>query len=294
MRSSFPGQNNGFREADESRMRISLCNEVLAPLDFERQCALAASLGYDGLEIAPVTLSDDPTRLSAARRAELRRAASDAGIAITGLHYLMRAPAGLSITSADASQRARSVDVMRALCGLCADLGGAILVHGSPDQRVLDPGDEENGRKRGIACFAAVADTAREAGVTYCVEPLARNQTAFINTVQDAADIVRQIDSPHLRTMIDCSAAGQTEAEPVDALIRRWLPTGLIAHIHFNDPNRRGPGEGALAFGPILRALRESGYRGDASIEPFVYKPDGPTCAARGIGYVRGILEAQA
>src|SRR5438445_191384 len=93
----------------------------------------------------------------------------------------------------------RSVDVMRALCGLCAELGGTILVHGSPDQRVLDPGDEENCRKRGAACFAAVADAARDAGVTYCVEPLARNQTAFINTVEEAADIVRQIDSPHLR-----------------------------------------------------------------------------------------------
>jgi D-psicose/D-tagatose/L-ribulose 3-epimerase len=279
---------------NESRMRISLCNEVLAPLDFARQCDVAAALGYDGLEIAPFTLGEDPTRLSAARKAELRRAAAEAGIAITGLHYLMRAPAGLSITSADATQRERSVDVMRAMCRLCADLGANILVHGSPDQRVLTLGDEENSRKRGVACFAAVADAARDAGVTYCIEPLARNQTAFVNTVQEAADIVRQIDSRHLRTMIDCSAAGQTEAEPVDELIRRWLPSGLIAHMHFNDPNRRGPGEGALAFEPILRALRESGYKGDASIEPFVYRPDGPTCAARGIGYIRGILEAQA
>jgi sugar phosphate isomerase/epimerase len=275
-------------------MRISLCNEVLSPLDFERQCGMAAALGYDGLEIAPFTLDDDPTRLSAARRAALRRAATDAGIAITGLHYLMRAPAGLSITSADAAQRGRSVDVMRAMCGLCAELGAKILVHGSPDQRVLDPGDEESSRKRGAYCFAAVADAARDAGVTYCIEPLARNQTAFINTVEEAAGIVRHVNSPHLRTMVDCSAAGQTETEAVDALIRRWLPTGLIAHIHFNDPNRRGPGEGALAFGPILRALREGGYNGDAAIEPFVYRPDGPACAARGIGYIRGILEAQA
>jgi D-psicose/D-tagatose/L-ribulose 3-epimerase len=180
---------------------------------------------------------------------------------------------------------------VRALCALCAELGGKILVHGSPDQRKLDPGDEDNGRKRGIDCFAAVADAASQAGVTYCIEPLARVQTAFVNTVAEAAAIVRQIDNPALRTMIDCSAAGQTEAEPVDALVRRWLPTGLIAHIHFNDPNRRGPGEGELAFGPILAALRESGYRGNAAIEPFDYKPDGPTCAARGIGYIRGILQ---
>jgi sugar phosphate isomerase/epimerase len=90
--------------------------------------------------------------------------------------------------------------------------------------------------------------------------------------------------------MIDCSAAGQAESEPVDALVRRWLPSGLIAHIHFNDPNRRGPGEGELEFGPILAALRDGGYDGNAAIEPFIYQPDGPTCAARGIGYIRGIM----
>src|SRR5207244_3762536 len=128
--------------------------------------------------------------LTASEIAALRRAASDAGIAITGLHYLMRAPAGLSITSADNAVRARSLEVMRRYCGLCAAFGGAILVHGSPDQRVLARGDEEASRKRGAACFADVADAAAEANVTYCIEPLARNQTGFINTVADAAAIV--------------------------------------------------------------------------------------------------------
>ena len=272
-------------------MRVSLCNEVIGELSFERQCVTAAALGYDGLEVAPFTLGDDPTTLGGARVAELRRAASDAGIAITGLHYVLRAPAGLSITSRDEAMRKRTIALMRALCGLCAELGGKIIVHGSPDQRRLEPGDEDGSRRRGIDCFAGVADAARAASITYCIEPLARNQTAFINTVEEAAAIVRQIDNPALRTMIDCSAAAQAEAEPVAALVRRWLPSGLIAHIHFNDPNRRGPGEGALQFGPILAALRDGSYQGNAAIEPFVYQPDGPACAARGIGYIRGVME---
>jgi D-psicose/D-tagatose/L-ribulose 3-epimerase len=273
-------------------MRISLCNEVIGELPFERQCEVAAGLGYDGLEIAPVTLTDDPAKLTPARIAELRRTAADAGIAITGLHYVLRAPAGLSITASDKATRERTVAVMRALCGLCAELGGKILVHGSPEQRVLMPGDEEDGRKRGTECFAAVADAAAAANVTYCIEPLARNLTGFVNTVEEGAAIVRAIGNPAVRTMIDCSAAGQAESEPVDALVRRWLPSGLVAHMHFNDPNRRGPGEGELAFAPILAALRDGGYAGNASIEPFVYQPDGPTCAARSIGYIRGILQA--
>ncbi len=274
-------------------MRIGLCNEVIATLPFEQQCAFARAVGYDGLEIAPMTLGDEPHRLPAARRAELRRMAADAGIAITGLHYVLRAPAGLSITSADAAVRARTVDVMRALCELAVDFGAGYLVHGSPQQRELAPGDETEGRKRGAACFDAVAEAAEAARVTYCIEPLSPDQTAFVNTVAEAATIVLEINSPAVKTMIDCSAAARGgEVEPVPDLLRKWLPTGLIAHVHFNDPNRRGPGEGALRFDPILRALHDGGYPGMAAIEPFDYRPDGPTCAARSIGYIRGLIEA--
>ena len=273
-------------------MRIALCNEVIAELPFARQCAFARATGYDGLEIAPMTLGEEPHRFTADQRRELRDAAANEGIAITGLHYLLRAPAELSITSSDAAVRARTVDVMRKLCDLAADLGAKILVHGSPDQRRFAKGLESEGCKWGAECFAAVADAAQAANVTYCIEPLSPDQTAFVTCVADAAEIVRAIASLAVRMMVDCSSAARGgESEPVPDLLRRWLPSGLIAHVHLNDPNRRGPGEGALAFGPILAALREGGYAGMASVEPFVYEPDGPACAARAIGYVRGLME---
>ena len=273
-------------------MKIALCNEVIAELPFERQCAFARAVGYDGLEVAPMTLGEQPHLLTSAQRAVLRAAAATEGIAITGLHYLLRAPAGLSITSPDATVRARTVEVMRKLCDLAADLGAKILVHGSPDQRRFEQGRENDGRKWGAECFAAVAEAAEVAKVTYCIEPLSPDQTAFVTSVADAVEIVRAIASPAVRTMVDCSSAARGgETEPVPGLLRRWLPTGLIAHVHFNDPNRCGPGEGELAFGPILAALRESGYAGMAAVEPFVYRPDGPACAARAIGYVRGLME---
>src|ERR1044071_6033662 len=113
-------------------MRIALCNEVIRELPFERQCELAATLGYDGLEVAPFTLSDEPHRLTAVQRSAVRKAAQDAGIAITGLHWLLVKPDGLSITAADADVRARTLAVMRELIGMCAELGGTYLVHGSP------------------------------------------------------------------------------------------------------------------------------------------------------------------
>lgn len=273
-------------------MRFSLCNEVVRDLPFPAQCELAAMLGYQGVELAPFTLGDAPHRLTPAEVAALRRAASDAGIAITSLHWLLVVPAGLSITSGDAATRARTRDVIAALVELAAALGATHLVHGSPAQRALPEGpDRAAARARGIETFAFAGERARDAGVTYCIEPLDRGQTAFVNTIEEAAGIVRAIGNPALRTMLDTCAAAATEAEPLDALIARWLPTGLIAHVHLNDPNKRAPGQGALRFAPVLAALRAQGYAGTAAIEPFEYIPDGPGCAARAIGYLHGLLE---
>jgi D-psicose/D-tagatose/L-ribulose 3-epimerase len=273
-------------------MIISLCNEVLRELDFAAQCALAKGLGYDGLEIAPFALADEPDRLAAARCAELRGIAQDHGVAITGLHYLLLAPEGLSITSPDDGVRTRTIDVMRALIGLCADLGGKVLVHGSPRQRTIAPGQRRNDAlAHAKECFAAITSNAEQAGVIYCIEPLAPPKAELINTVEEAAAIVDEIGSPAVRTMIDTCAAAQSERAPLPALIERWLPTGKIGHIHLNDPNRRAPGQGDLRFRPILAALAAHRYAGICSVEPFIYEPDGPTCAARAIGYLQGLLE---
>ncbi|MFO1269120.1 MAG: sugar phosphate isomerase/epimerase family protein [Rubrivivax sp.] len=274
-------------------MKIALCNEVLRPLPFEQQCALAAALGYDGLEVAPFTLADDPTQIGEARARELARIAADHGLAITGLHWLLVAPPGLSIVSADAAMRQRTADVMVRMVNLCAAMGGRVLVHGSPKQRSVPAGEQHGvALKRATACFARAARAAEAAGVTYCIEPLARAETDLVNTVAEAVELVDAIGSPALRTMIDCSAAGQTESESVPQLIERWWPGGKLAHVQVNDPNRRGPGQGAMAFAPILRALRRVGYDGVLAVEPFDYVPDGPGCAARAIGYLRGLLEA--
>ena len=271
-------------------MRIALCNEVLEPMPFARQCEYAAALGYDGIELAPYTISPEPHRLGAAERAALRKAASDAGIAIMGLHYLLVAPKGLSITTPEDKVRAWTVDVMKTLTELCVELGGRYLVHGS--QRVVEPGETPDiAIARARDCFAAVAPTAQSCGMVYCIEPLAAGITPVINTIAQAAAIVDYIGNPAMRTMIDCNHAGKMEGEPLAAVIDRWVPTGKIGHIQINDSNRRGPGQGPQRFTPVLAALRRNAYAGDVSVEPMEYVPDGPGSAARAIGYVRGILE---
>jgi D-psicose/D-tagatose/L-ribulose 3-epimerase len=279
-----------------SKLVFALCNEVLQPLPFARQCELAARLGYDGLEVAPFTLAEDPSTLTDADAVGFARIAEDHGLAIFGLHWLLVAPGGLSIVDADMAVLKRTAAFMERLCELCALMGGRYLVHGSPKQRSVPAGSSrEQAWERARACLAAAGGAAQDCGVTYCIEPLAPRETDLINTVAEAVRMVEEIDLPSFRTMIDCSAAGLAEAEPVHELMARWLPRDVIGHVQVNDPNRRGPGQGELGFGPILRVLRQMrdlGYfPGVVAVEPFDYVPDGPGCAAHAIGYLRGVLE---
>jgi sugar phosphate isomerase/epimerase len=273
-------------------MKIALCNEVFGTMPLEDQCELAARLGYHGLELAPFTLDEAPDRITATEARRLRGIVEGNGLVVTGLHWLLVKPAGLSVTDPDAAVRARTLDTVKRLIALCAELGGRVLVHGSPKQRAVPAGESRDvARARLVEFLAAAADVAHDHGVLYCLEPLSPRETDLVNTVAEAADIVREVGKPGLKTMIDCSAAGDTEVQSVPELIDRWLPTGLIAHVQANDPNRRAPGQGELRFAPILAALERHGYDGVIAVEPFDYVPDGPGCAAWSIAYLRGVRE---
>jgi D-psicose/D-tagatose/L-ribulose 3-epimerase len=275
--------------------RLALCNEVLAPWPFERQCEYAAALGYHGLEVAPYTLQADPLQITAAQARQWAAIASDHGLVISGLHWLLVAPSGLSISHSDAAVRTRTVQAIERLIELCAWLGGSYLVHGSPKQRNPQPGQSvDEALAHAIECWHAAGACAERFGVTYCIEPLARDQTSVVNTIEQALSIVRDAGLPHLKTMLDTSSAGATETEPLPALIDRCWGSGDLVHVQLNDRNRRGPGQGDDRFAPIIAALARQGYAGWLAMEPFDYVPDGPACAAHSIGYVRALLEAAA
>jgi D-psicose/D-tagatose/L-ribulose 3-epimerase len=274
-------------------MKFSLCNEVIADRPFDEQCVFAAELGYDGLEIAPFTLGEDPRKLTNGDVSQAVRSLNAAGISATGLHWLLVKPPGLSITSRDESICRETLEVMSRNVELCAELGGSVLVHGSPLQRALDPDeDQDAARGRAIEIFSKVAEKSKICGVTYCIEPLHAGETNFVNRVEEAVDIVEKINSPALKTMIDTSSATLSDTQSVPELIRTWMPTGHIAHIQFNDRNRRAPGQGGDQFTPILAALKETGYDQVIAMEPFIYEPSRDACAAFALGYVKGIWEA--
>lgn len=274
-------------------MKLALCNEVLLPLPLAAQCEAAARMGYDALEIAPFTLSDDPTTLDETTARELRATALAHGLKVSSLHWLLVKPEGLSLVTDDAAVRRRTLDLLRRLIEFAAACGASVLVHGSPKQRSPAPGQSVLGATvRLESALAELAPHAADAGVTYCLEPLAPFETPVINTVAEAAAMVDRIGSPAIRTMLDVSAASHSEHEPVHEVLLRFLASGHIAHVQVNDKNRRGPGQGETRQRPVLQVLKDMNYDGWVAVEPFEYLPDGPGCAEISAHHVREIWRA--
>jgi sugar phosphate isomerase/epimerase len=274
-------------------MKLSLCNEVLREHPLAEQCRLAAAIGCNGLELAPFTLATDPSTLGEREAAECRRVASDHGLAISSLHWLLVQPPGLSIATPDAALHARTVALLERLIDFAAACGAQVLVHGSPAQRAPAPTQSRaDALARCEAAWTRLAERAQRARVTYCIEPLSKAETPLINTLAEAAAVVDRIGSPALRTMFDLSAAAQTESGAPAAVLARYLASGHVAHVQLNDGNRRGPGQGGTPVAPVLRVLHDAGYDGWVALEPFDYHPEPLACAAASAAYVRGIEEA--
>lgn len=274
-------------------MKLALCNEILEGYDLAAQCDYAASLGYAGLELAPYTLSDDPHLIPASQRRDIRATVERAGLVVSGLHWLLVKPDGLSLTDPDADVRQRTISVMRELATLCGDLGGEVLVHGSPKQRWLpeDPTAAATARDWALDAFAAAGETAQAAGVTYCIEALAPPFANFITSVSEAAAIVDEIGNPALRTMIDTGAVrANPDEEMVEDLIRDWFPSGHVAHIQLRDRTRRGPGQGEDDFAGVIAALHAHRYDRWIAVEPIELEPDGPATAAFCARYLKDLL----
>lgn len=274
-------------------MRLALCNEVLRERSFAEQCTLAAAIGCQGLELAPFTLAADPFTLDERRAVELRTIAAGEALAISSLHWLLVAPAGLSIATPDDALRERTLGLLERLIGFAAACGAQVLVHGSPAQRSPAPGQTlADATARCTDSWARLAPIARDHGVTYCIEPLSRAETPIVNTLAEAAAVVDRIGSPALRTMFDLSAASQSERDPVHDVLARHLAAGRIGHVQLNDRNRRGPGQGNTPVAPVLRVLKAAAWPGWIALEPFDYQPEPLACAAASAAYVRGAWEA--
>lgn len=269
-------------------MKFAICNEIYQGWAVEDAIAHAARTGYDAIEIAPFTVANYVGEIPASRRQEIRAAADRAGIAISGIHWVLVKAEGMHLTSPDAAVRTKTRRYFVELVDFCGDLGGKSIVVGSPKQRNVE-GEVtfEQAWEWATDAFRDAVKRAEDRGVTICFEPLAPVETNFVNTAAEAIRFSRQFGSPAMKIILDVKAMS-SEGKPVPDIIRESWPH--FGYFHANDVNLKGPGFGEVDFVPIAAALREVGYEGVVSVEVFNFDEGPDEIARRSLAYLHRVF----
>lgn len=266
-------------------MKFAICNEMYEGWDFGTSCVDIAESGYDGVEIAPFTLGDNPTEISERDARKIGDLAKSCGLAVTGFHWLLQKPEGLHLTCPDIEIRKRTKEVLQHLARICAAMEGKIMVFGSPKQRNVLPGETYDAAfGRAVELFRDVCDVAHPLGVTLALEPLSAEYTNFMVSAEETVRVIRAVDHPACRLHLDVNAMC-SEENSIDEIVSENRE--YLAYFHANDPNLRGPGFGDVDFVPIARALKNVGYDGVVSVEVFDYEPNPQTIARESLTYLK-------
>ena len=269
-------------------MKFAICQELFVDWEWERQCRFMAETGYTGIELAPFTLAPRITDVSTEQRRELRAVAESHGLTICGLHWLLAKTEGLHLTTADTSVRRATARYLIELGNACADLGGTVMVFGSPLQRNLMEGTtREQGMERAAEVFREAMPGLADRGVKIVMEPLTPKETNFINTCAEAVELMGMVDHPNFVLHQDVKAM-LSETTPIPELIARYAD--VTGHFHVNDDNLLGPGMGRTDYHPIFEALLRTGYAGWVSVEVFDYSPGAEHIARESLRYMRTVL----
>jgi len=266
-------------------MKFAICNEMFEGWDVGDVFRYAAEVGFDGVEVAPFTIAESVTDISATQRSDIRKQASDAGVDVVGLHWLLISPKGLYITHVDQDVRTKTIDYFKELINCTADVGGNRMILGSPKQRdVMDGVTYEQAWDYAQTFLREITPTAEERDVVLCFEPLAPVETNFIQTADEAIKLVEPIGSPNVQIILDVKAMS-SEARSIPEIIhssRNW-----VKHFHANDVNLQGPGFGDVDFVPIAEALHEIDFQDWVSVEVFDFSIDPKETATKSIAYLR-------
>jgi D-psicose/D-tagatose/L-ribulose 3-epimerase len=254
------------------QFRHSICNESFEGWPFAGAARAIRKAGYTGIEIAPFTLADSPFEISPAQRREYRNIIESEGLTFVGLHWLMVSPKGLHVTTPDVGLRRRSWEHIRGLIDLSADLGpDGVMVFGSPKQRSATGGlTREQATRHFVEGLHTVVPDACRREVTVLVEALPIQQADVVQSLDEAAAIVREIGSPFVQTMFDVHNAID-EQEAHAALVDRHFDH--IRHVHVNELDGRHCGAGNYDFKPVFEVLRRRNYAGWISLEAFDFSP---------------------
>lgn len=269
-------------------MKVAICNEMFGSLPLSEVFSTASSLGYDAVEIAPFTISSSVRHISSEERRHIRDLAHECEITIAGTHWILVSELNLMLFDNLGKCREETVEYLKDVVIFTADIGGEVVVFGSPKQRSVHSHELLNlARRNALQVLGEIGDLANECGVIFCIEPLSRDQTNFINTVNEAMDLIENAGESGLGLILDVRSMCD-EGRPLSQIIA--LGSKYLRHFHANDCNGYIPGSGSADYRQIMRSLREAHYERYLSVEVFDFEPNPFHIAKESIEHLRTFM----
>jgi sugar phosphate isomerase/epimerase len=256
----------------------------------EDALAILAGLGYQGVALTldhhvlnPYD-ADLPERVAGVRRLLERHGLRC--VVETGARFLLdpwhkHQP---TLLSAEPYEREKRLDFLTRAVALAHELGADAVSFWSGTPR--DDAAPAVHLGRLVEGCRRLADAADRQGVRLAFEP---EPGMFIDTMARFAELRERVAHPAFGLTIDIGHLHCLGETPIADHLAQWRD--LLWNVHIEDM-RRGVhdhlmfGEGEIAFGPVLRTLREVGYAGGAYVELSRHSHDAVETARRALAFL--------
>jgi 5-keto-L-gluconate epimerase len=248
--------------------------------EFDGDLACIKQAGYDAVELQIA----DPAEFDEPR---VRRSLDAAGHSLcafqSGSTYCTR---GNCLSTGDEAVRTRTLRLTERFVDLAARWN-SVMVLGLLQGRQTDEPDREAGEARIEEAMGHLGRYATTQGATIAFEPVSHEQVGFNNTIDSVQCLVRRLDLPGLRMMIDTFHMNIAEKDmlaPLPAI------RDILAHVHLSETNHDILGTGHWDTAAFLRELRGIGYAGYCSVGVYNARLPRRECIAR---CMKAVLAAQ-
>ncbi len=280
-------------------MKFAYSTNAYMRFPFEEAVSRIAKLGYTGLELLADVPHAWPMNLLPGDVERIRQTLDRHGMAISNVNAFMmrgvndpRQPYWYpSWIEPDPNYRAiRREHTKRALM-LAAELGapGIQTEPGGP----LPPGLS---RRHAYRIFydelMPCVEVAEKLGVHLLIEP---EPGLLIERFEQFLEFAGMIDSPAVGLNFDIGHAFCVGQSP-----EVWIPTmaQFTRHYHIEDISAQRvhhhliPGEGAIDFPAVLKAIRDSHYSGWVTVELYPYVDDPDAAGQKALKYLQGVAQS--
>tara|TARA_Y100001973_G_C5178072_1_gene323266 strand:+ start:991 stop:1803 length:813 start_codon:yes stop_codon:yes gene_type:complete len=220
---------------------------------------LLRNLDIKNVEVAPGILFEDPSTASTHQIKQVRDVWEERGFLLRSMQGLMFGKRYLQLFG---DTRVQFVEYLSNIIRLAGGLGVGPMVFGCPRNRSYA---STYSRDKCVDIFRKLGNVARQNKTYFCIEPNAREyNTNFINSVDEAIDLVEEVDHPHFKMILDTSTIILNEGDILDSIERA---SKYFAHFHISAPMLVPISELQIEHKRIAQQLNEVGYKGLVSVE---------------------------